>query len=101
LSLIELRASDNPITSLPDTIGRLTALRESPPPTPHLRSLPETVGSLMELRQIDLRGTPIDRLPLSLAALPRIEKIDLRWVNKIEAPNWFRDLEARGCVIYR
>ena len=33
--------------------------------------------------------------------LPRLEKLDLRWVDPLTAPEWLKDLEARGCLVYR
>jgi hypothetical protein len=100
-SLVELRASDNPLQSLPDSIRQLTAVRELHLRNTRLKTLPDAVGELVELRQIDLRGTPLEYLPASMAALPSLEKIDLRWVAHFDAPAWFSDLEARGCLIYR
>jgi Leucine-rich repeat (LRR) protein len=100
-SLIELRASDNPLTSLPDSIGRLSRLRELHLRNDKLTSLPESIGALQELRQIDLRGNPLTHLPAALASLPRLDKLDLRWVSTLTPPEWFADLEARGCAVYR
>jgi Leucine-rich repeat (LRR) protein len=98
--LIELRASANPLVSLPDSL-ELPALRELHLRNTRLRRLPEAIAGLLDLRQIDLRGTPLEYLPPAVARLPRLEKLDLRWVNTLEPPGWFSDLEARGCVIYR
>ena len=64
-------------------------------------SLPSTAGNLRELRQLDLRGNPLTSLPDGLGELPRLEKIDLRRVTTLEPPSWLRDLESRGCLVYR
>jgi hypothetical protein len=63
--------------------------------------LPESIGALGELRQLDLRGNPLAQLPAAIASLPRLEKLDLRWVTTLAPAEWFADLEARGCVVYR
>ena len=64
-------------------------------------ALPDSIGMLRELRHLDLRGNPLAYLPEAIAGLPRLEKLDLRWVEKLIAPPWFPDLEARGCLVYR
>ena len=66
-----------------------------------LETLPEAIGELAELRHFDLRGNPLTALPASIARLPRLEKLDLRWVDSLKAPEWFAELEARGCLVYR
>ena len=45
----ELRASDNELTSLPESIGRLSRLRELHLRNNKLTSLPESTGELREL----------------------------------------------------
>lgn len=100
-SLIELRVSDNGLTSLPDSLARLVRLRELHLRNNKLTSLPKSIGALRELRQIDLRGNPVINLPDALCTLPRLEKLDLRWVPDLTLPGWAADLETRGCVIYR
>ncbi len=83
-SLIELRATDNLLTSLPDSIGRLSRLRELHLRNNKLVSLPDSVDALQELRQvIDLRGNPLVHLPAGIGSLPRLEKLDLRWVDTL------------------
>ncbi len=96
-----IRSTDNRLTSLPDSIGRLRRLRELHLRNNHLPTLPESIGQLLELRQIDLRGNPLTHLPDAIAALPRLEKLDLRWVETLPPPAWLASLEARGCVVYR
>jgi Leucine-rich repeat (LRR) protein len=86
---------------LPDALGQLTALRELHLRNTRIAYLPETIASLVDLRQIDLRGTPLKSPPRVLATLPRLEKVDLRWVNTLDREEWFADLEARGCLVYR
>jgi Leucine-rich repeat (LRR) protein len=86
--------------SLPDSIGRLSRLRELHLRNNKLTSLTESIGMLQELRHIDLRGNPLEYLPDAIAGLPRLEKLDLRWVEKLIAPPWLENLEARGCVVY-
>jgi Leucine-rich repeat (LRR) protein len=63
--------------------------------------MPFDGAALSELRQIDLRGNPVVSLPRVLAALPKLEKLDLRWITTLELPTWIKDLEARGCAVYR
>jgi hypothetical protein len=71
---VELRASGNPLTVLPDSIGRLTRLRELHLRNNKLTMLPESLEKLQELRQIDLRGNPPKCLPAIMAELPRLDK---------------------------
>jgi Leucine-rich repeat (LRR) protein len=99
-SLIELRVTDNRLTELPPSISRLTSLRELHLRNNQLATLPGSIRAMRELRQIDLRGNPVTSLPEGLITLPRLEKLDLRWVITLEPPQWFSDLEAKGCIIY-
>jgi len=66
-----------------------------------LTTLPESVGRLDALRLLDLRGNPLTDLPANIAALPRLEKLDLRWVDTLTTPDWITRLEQRGCLVYR
>ncbi len=99
--LVELRAADNPMQSLPDSICRLSRLRELHLRNNRLSRIPESIGLLQELRQLDLRGNPLVSLPASLAELPKLDKLDLRWVPDLDLPDWLERLEARGCLVYR
>jgi Leucine-rich repeat (LRR) protein len=99
-ALVELRAEDNRLTSLPD-LAALSRLRELHLRNNRLTTLPESIRELRDLRQIDLRGNPLTYLSRALAELPRLEKLDLRWVTTLEPAPWFDDLEARGCLVYR
>ena len=76
-SLIELRVSDNGLTSPPESIGNLSRLRE-----------------------LHLRNNKLTGLPEVIATLPRLEKLDLRWVDTLAYPAWVTSLEARGCAVY-
>jgi len=89
------------LVRLPESIGRLSRLRELHLRNNKLASLPESVGELRELRQIDLRGNPLTGLPVSIAGLPRLDKLDLRWVDTLPILPWIGELEARGCAVYR
>src|SRR3984957_8360497 len=104
-NLIASRASHNPLTSLPDSIGSLARLRELHLRDNKLTSLPESIASLKELRHIDLRGNTLTHLPAAIVELPRLDKLDLRWTNlqssDMPPPAWVATLEARGCVVYR
>ena len=96
------RASgENRLTSLPDSVGRLSRLRELHLRNNKLTSLPESLGMLRELRHLDLRGNPLSHLPTAILGLPRLEKLDLRWVDTAIPPAWVETLEARGCAVYR
>ena len=82
-NLIELRASDNQLRELPDSVSRLKCLRELYLRNNQLATLSGGVAHLSELRQLDLRGNPLTHLPEATARLPRLEKLDLRWVTKL------------------
>jgi Leucine-rich repeat (LRR) protein len=98
--LIELRVTDNHLTELPAPISRLTNLRELHLRNNQLATLSDTIRAMRELRQIDLRGNPVTNLSEGLITLRRLQKLDLRWVTTLEPPQWFSDLEAKGCIIY-
>ena len=56
---------------------------------------------MQSLLQLDLRGNPLERLPAAIARLPRLQKLDLRWVDSLQTDAGVRELEARGCLVYR
>ncbi|MBW8866608.1 MAG: leucine-rich repeat domain-containing protein [Acidobacteria bacterium] len=91
-----LNISDNRFTTFPDSVCAMAGLRDN-----RLAVLPAAIGSLRDLRQLDLRGNPVTALPDEVAMLPRLEKLDLRWVTTLSPPRWIKDIEARGCVVYR
>ena len=101
VGLVELRATENKLTSIPGAISQLSRLRELHLRNNRLTTLPDAIRQLAELRQLDLRGNPLRDLPAALAKLPRLEKLDLRWVTTLPDLPWLAALELRGCLVYR
>jgi len=68
--------SDNCLTAIPETIGRLT----------------------------NLRANALTSLPEQLANLPNLQKLDLRWTNLTDlaaTSSCLAALEARGSIVLR
>ena len=90
--LIELRATDNRLTSLPESVGRLSRLRELHLRNNRLTSLPRLDRGIAGATADRPPRQPIEHLPATIAALPRLEKLDLRWVTTLVLPAWVGDL---------
>ncbi len=65
-----------------------------------LTSLPETIGDLKSLRFLDLRDNNLKSLPASIRNLKHLEKIDVRLNKGLIIPEWFHELEQRGCTVF-
>jgi Leucine-rich repeat (LRR) protein len=96
-AIVELRAEDAGLATLPDAIAELASLRELALRGNALVALPETIGALAQLRVLDLRANRLDTLPDALARL-RLAKLDLRWNPLRRRPRWLDDLGE--CLVY-
>ena len=67
----------NKISSLPDSIGNLTYLRELWLSSNELTSLPDSVGNLNPLRELNLRSNKITSLPDSIGNLTSLIDLNL------------------------
>jgi Leucine-rich repeat (LRR) protein len=115
--LEELSFFKNELTTLPGCLWKLTSLRNLNLGDNKITSISEDIINLQHLHTIDLGHNRLQSLPKSignlpdlsrflylsnnqLTSLPNLEKLDLRWNDLKEHPTAFRQLEARGCIIY-
>jgi Leucine-rich repeat (LRR) protein len=52
------------------------------------------------LRFLDLRENKLTCLPTNIRFLPNLEKLDVRWNKELVIPDWFQELEQRGCTVF-
>jgi len=71
--LVELWVSNNRLTSLPNSVGRLQNLLSIYASNNTLTSLPETVGEIKSLQIVDLRRNTLVKLPSSVSQWINIE----------------------------
>ncbi len=84
-----------PTTSLPPSIGRLTALKKLDLSlNPQLTKLSENIGNLKELTEISIHGSPLESLPTSIGGLPKLAKLSLGGGSYEALPLGFTRLSA-------
>ncbi|HSX89857.1 MAG TPA: NEL-type E3 ubiquitin ligase domain-containing protein, partial [Pseudomonas sp.] len=70
VALTEIKAEGNRLESLPASIGRLANLVELDVSTNHITRLPDTLGGMRSLATLDVSTNPIGDLPESLRQSP-------------------------------
>ena len=81
-----LYLDDNKLTKLPDSIGNLKNLTEIYCDSNNLTTLPESIGNLRKLSMIDLHGNRLTSLPSSFGNLKNLESLYLGYNNLTRLP---------------
>ena len=76
-SLKELNLENNNLITLPESIGNLSSLKELNLENNNLRILPESIGNLSSLEKLNLDGNILLTLPESIGNLSSLEKLTL------------------------
>lgn len=76
-----LSLNDNRLTSLPDALGRLRSLQDLDISSNAITHFPESVGDLLELRNLVFFETHITTLPDSMSRLEKLLYLNLRGVS--------------------
>ena len=94
--MIELRFTDNRISSIPSTIGKLTQLRELHAARNDLNELPASIGSLGNLRKLNLEANRLTALPSSIGNLGQLFELNLRGNRVTRLAGDDRELSQAG-----
>ena len=78
LDLSNRDVSKDGITSIPEEIGHLTALRELVCSGNSIEGIPSTIGNCVDLRKINLASNRIAIIPPEIGRLRNLESLDLR-----------------------
>lgn len=89
----EINLSNNEITSLPDSIGRLKKIDQLYLSHNELVTLPETIGDLTALKYLYIDRNSITSLPESIGKLGNLEKLIADRNQLISIPNSIGNLE--------
>lgn len=76
-SLISLNLSNNEIVKIPESIGRLSKIRELNLSFNNITEIPESIGLLTNLRKLDLSGNQIVDLPKGISKLDKLTHLNL------------------------
>ncbi|XP_071627990.1 leucine-rich repeat and calponin homology domain-containing protein isoform X4 [Temnothorax longispinosus] len=93
LPLQTLLVAHNRLASLPDELGRMTALAELDAGCNEITSLPPRMGDLARLRSLDLRSNLLVHLPIELTYL-RLVKLDISGNRISVLPNEMRKMKS-------
>ncbi|XP_039307950.1 leucine-rich repeat and calponin homology domain-containing protein isoform X4 [Solenopsis invicta] len=93
LPLQTLLVAHNRLASLPDELGRMTALAELDAGCNEITSLPARMGDLARLRSLDLRSNLLVHLPIELTYL-RLVKLDISGNRISVLPNEMRKMKS-------
>ena len=81
------------ISSLPDNLGKLAALRELHLSYNHIREIPHSIGGLQQLEKLYLNGNKIEHFPLVLLGLEKLRSLDLSFNFLNRLPDEIASLE--------
>lgn len=93
LPLQTLLVAHNRLASLPDELGRMSALAELDAGCNEIANLPPRMGDLARLRSLDLRSNMIVHLPIELTYL-RLVKLDISGNRISVLPNEMRKMKS-------
>ncbi|XP_076379991.1 leucine-rich-repeats and calponin homology domain protein isoform X2 [Megalopta genalis] len=93
LPLQTLLVAHNRLASLPDELGRMSALAELDAGCNEITSLPPRMGDLARLRSLDLRSNMLVHLPIELTYL-RLVKLDISGNRISVLPNEMRKMKS-------
>ncbi|KZC10994.1 Leucine-rich repeat and calponin homology domain-containing protein 3 [Dufourea novaeangliae] len=93
LPLQTLLVAHNRLASLPDELGRMSALAELDAGCNEITNLPPRMGDLARLRSLDLRSNMLVHLPIELTYL-RLVKLDISGNRISVLPNEMRKMKS-------
>ncbi|XP_076659061.1 leucine-rich-repeats and calponin homology domain protein isoform X2 [Halictus rubicundus] len=93
LPLQTLLIAHNRLASLPDELGRMSALAELDAGCNEITNLPPRMGDLARLRSLDLRSNMLVHLPIELTYL-RLVKLDISGNRISVLPNEMRKMKS-------
>ncbi len=90
--LIKLDMSNQQLTAVPESIGKLSNLQALGFMESNLKTLPESIGNLSNLQGLNLPKNQLDNLPASFGNLSSLETLDISSNRLDELPESFGKL---------
>jgi Leucine-rich repeat (LRR) protein len=97
--IVMLDLGNNQLTSLPESLGNLTALRVLDLGNNQLTSLPESLGNLTALTSLDLSDNQLTSLPESLGNLTALKVLYVGKTVIDASPGLIYTLKDRGVEV--
>ncbi|KKN15801.1 hypothetical protein LCGC14_0982230 [marine sediment metagenome] len=72
----------NIIEVLPESIGKLTSLKDLILGKNFINTLPESIGNMSSLKNLDIGENPIKKLPDSILNLKKLETLFMKGLDK-------------------
>ena len=100
-NLKELTIFDTLIIALPESIGNLTNLQELVISGNSLTSLPESIGNLTNLQYLEIRYAPISALPESIGNLINLQSLRISYTSLTTLPESIGNLTNLQTLVIR
>ncbi|MFX1258288.1 MAG: leucine-rich repeat domain-containing protein [Promethearchaeota archaeon] len=92
--VVGLGLNNRGLSTLPESIGNLSSLKELDLRYNKLTTLPESIGNLSSLKELDLNHNKLTTLPESITKLESLQTLNLGWYQLTTLPESIGNLSS-------